>query len=73
MCPYDVVIGYCLFAEDEFKTAIDEEPTRADMEAHVVVNLAGRCAEKLVLGESEVTCEWEHVCVCVYNCPCARM
>ncbi|KAG1666581.1 hypothetical protein FOA52_000548 [Chlamydomonas sp. UWO 241] len=57
VCPFDVITGYCLFAQDESTRgrSADDEPTRPDLEAHVVVNLAGRCAEKLVLGESEVT------------------
>lgn len=39
--------------EDEDARA-DALLTRGDMEAAMVVSLAGRCAEKLVMGESEV-------------------
>ena len=56
MCPYDVITGYTLFVEDEDK-AVDTVVTRADLEAHIVVNLAGQCSEKLVMGQSEVTGE----------------
>eukprot|EP00877_Chromochloris_zofingiensis_P008651 jgi/Chrzof1/4039/Cz13g18040.t1 len=54
ICPYNIVTGYTLFVEDEESRA-DAILTRGDMEAHMVVNLAGRCCEKLVMGESEVT------------------
>ena len=43
--------------EDEGKT-IDSIVTRGDLESHIVVNLAGYCAEKLVMGEAGVTCEY---------------
>ena len=56
VCPFDVITGYTLFVEDEEKNA-DAVVTRSDLESHIVVNLAGQCAEKLVLGQSEVTCE----------------
>ena len=56
VCPYDVITGYTLFVEDEDK-AVDTVVTRADLEAHIVVNLAGQCSEKLVMGQSEVTGE----------------
>ncbi|MEW5306932.1 MAG: hypothetical protein WDW36_009362 [Sanguina aurantia] len=54
VCPNNVVTGYTLMVEDETK-AVDAIMTRGDMESHMVVNLAGRCSEKLVMGESEVT------------------
>ena len=54
VCPANVITGYTLFVEDEDKD-VNAIVTRADMEAHMVVHLAGRCAEKLVMGESEVT------------------
>ena len=54
VCPYNVVTGYVLFVEDEDARA-DAILTRGDMESAMVVHLAGRCAEKLVMGESEVT------------------
>lgn len=60
VCPYDVITGYTLFVEDEEKT-LDSVVTRADLEGHIVVNLAGHCAEKLVMGQSEVTGEWVFV------------
>lgn len=53
-CPYGVAAGYTMFVEDEDKS-LNTVVTRADMESHLVVNLAGRAAEKLVLGDSEVT------------------
>jgi cell division protease FtsH len=56
VCPFDVITGYTLFVEDEEKS-VDTVVTRAELEAHIVVNLAGQCAEKLVLGQSEVTGE----------------
>lgn len=56
VCPFDVITGYTLFVEDEDKNA-DSVVTRSDLESHIVVNIAGQCAEKLVLGQSEVTCE----------------
>jgi cell division protease FtsH len=49
-----MITGYTLFVEDEERSA-GAILTRSDMEAHMVVNLAGRCSEKLVMGESEVT------------------
>jgi cell division protease FtsH len=39
--------------EDEEARA-DALLTRSDMEGAMVVSLAGRCAERLVMGESEV-------------------
>lgn len=54
VCPFNVVTGYTLLVEDEEK-GVDAIMTRGDMEAHMVVNMAGRCSEKLVMGESEVT------------------
>jgi cell division protease FtsH len=54
ICPYGMITGYTLFVEDEERSA-GAILTRSDMEAHMVVNLAGRCSEKLVMGESEVT------------------
>jgi len=54
VCPFNLVTGYTLFVEDEQKK-VDAILTRADMESHMVVNLAGRAAEKLVLGEGELT------------------
>lgn len=51
-----MITGYTLFVEDEERSA-GAILTRSDMEAHMVVNLAGRCSEKLVMGESEVTGE----------------
>lgn len=41
ICPYNIVTGYTLFVEDEESRA-DAILTRGDMEAHMVVNLAGR-------------------------------
>lgn len=54
VCPYNIVTGYTLFVEDEERSA-NAILTRSDMESHMVVNLGGRCAEKLVMGEGEVT------------------
>lgn len=55
VCPFDLITGYTLFVDDEERAP--DMVTRADMEGQLVVNLAGRCAEKLVMGESEVTSE----------------
>lgn len=54
VCPYNVVTGYTLFVEDEARTA-GALLTRGDLEARMVVHLAGRCAEKLVMGEGNLT------------------
>ena len=54
VCPYNIITGFTLFIEDEERSA-NAILTRSDMEAYMVVHLAGRCAEKLVMGESEVT------------------
>eukprot|EP00879_Flechtneria_rotunda_P028172 GHRR01030255.1.p1 GENE.GHRR01030255.1~~GHRR01030255.1.p1 ORF type:complete len:520 (+),score=209.83 GHRR01030255.1:1412-2971(+) len=54
ICPYNMVTGYTLFVEDESARA-QALLSRGDMEAVMVVHLAGRSAEKLVMGESEVT------------------
>lgn len=54
ICPYNIVTGYTLFVEDEDARA-DALLTRGDMESAMVVALAGRCAERLVMGESEMT------------------
>jgi hypothetical protein len=45
--------GYTLFVEDESARA-NALLSRGDMEGVMVVHLAGRSAEKLVMGESEV-------------------
>eukprot|EP00798_Chlamydomonas_sp_ICE-L_P024177 gene24177-9766_t len=50
VCPDDLITGYTLFVEDEYKRA-NAILTRADMESHMVVNVAGRCAERLVVGD----------------------
>jgi cell division protease FtsH len=49
-------MGYTLFLEDEEKS-MDSIVTRSDLESHMVVNLGGACAEKLVMGNDGVTCE----------------
>ncbi|KAL6745073.1 P-loop containing nucleoside triphosphate hydrolase protein, partial [Haematococcus lacustris] len=54
VCPANVITGYTLFVEDEDKTA-GAIMTRSEMEAHMVVHLAGRCAEKLTTREGEAT------------------
>jgi len=54
VCPFNILTGYTLFVEDEDKSA-NAILTRGDMESHMVVNLAGRCGERLVMGDSEVT------------------
>lgn len=54
VCPFNIITGYTLFVEDEDK-GVNAILTRSDMESHMVVSLAGRCAEKLVMGEGEVT------------------
>jgi ATP-dependent Zn protease len=46
--------GYTLFVEDESARA-NALLSRGDMEAVMVVHLAGRSAEKLVMGEGEVS------------------
>jgi cell division protease FtsH len=43
-----------LFVDDEERHA-GSLLTRSDMEARIVVRVAGRCAEKLVMGEGELT------------------
>jgi ATP-dependent Zn protease len=45
--------GYTLFVEDEAARA-NALLSRGDMEAVMVVHLAGRAAEKMVMGEAEV-------------------
>lgn len=45
--------GYTLFVEDESARA-NALLSRGDMESVMVVHLAGRSAEKLVMGEGEV-------------------
>lgn len=45
--------GYTLFVEDESARA-NALLSRGDMEAVMVVHLAGRSAEKLAMGEGEV-------------------
>lgn len=45
--------GYTLFVEDEAARA-NALLSRGDMEAVMVVHLAGRAAERLVMGEGEV-------------------
>jgi len=54
ICPFNIITGYTLFVEDEDKS-VNAILTRSDMESQMVVHLAGRCAEKLVMGEGEVT------------------
>jgi cell division protease FtsH len=54
VCPCNLITGYTLFLEDEAKT-VDCIVTRSDLESHIVVNLAGYCAEKLVMGEEHTT------------------
>ncbi|KAG1670583.1 hypothetical protein FOA52_012156 [Chlamydomonas sp. UWO 241] len=54
ICPGDVIMGYTLFLEDEEKS-MDSVVTRSDLEAHMVMNLGGACAEKLVMGQEGVT------------------
>lgn len=51
------VSGYTLFVEDESARA-NALLSRGDMEAVMVVHLAGRSAEKLVMGEGEVSVCW---------------
>jgi hypothetical protein len=46
-------VGYTLFVEDESARA-NALLSRGDMEGVMVVHLAGRSAEKLVMGEGEV-------------------
>jgi ATP-dependent Zn protease len=45
--------GYTLFVEDEAARA-NALLSRGDMEGVMVVHLAGRAAEKMVMGEAEV-------------------
>lgn len=47
------ITGYTLFVEDESARA-NALLSRGDMEAVMVVHLAGRSAEKLAMGEGEV-------------------
>eukprot|EP00878_Enallax_costatus_P001473 GHUV01001624.1.p1 GENE.GHUV01001624.1~~GHUV01001624.1.p1 ORF type:complete len:977 (+),score=283.07 GHUV01001624.1:432-2933(+) len=54
ICPYNMITGYTLFVEDESARA-NALLSRGDMESVMVVHLAGRTAEKLVMGESEMT------------------
>lgn len=54
MCPLDVVTGFTLFVEDEDRN-VNAILTRSELEARMVVHLAGRCAEKLVNGEGNMT------------------
>jgi cell division protease FtsH len=54
VCPHGTTTGYTLFVDDEEKHA-GCLLTRGDMEARMVVRVAGRCAEKLVMGEGELT------------------
>lgn len=49
-----MVMGYTVFVEEEERN-VNNIVTRSELEGTIVVNLAGRCAEKLVMGESEVT------------------
>lgn len=57
VCPLNVLTGYTLFVEDEERHAASIL-TRSDLEARIVVHLAGRCAEKLVMGEGQLTGGW---------------
>ncbi|KXZ53715.1 hypothetical protein GPECTOR_6g632 [Gonium pectorale] len=54
VCPLNVLSGFTLFVEDEEKS-VNAILTRSELEARMVVHLAGRCAEKLVNGEGEMT------------------
>lgn len=54
ICPNDLLTGYTLFLEDEGKT-LDSVVTRGDLESHMVVNLGGTCAERLVMGEGGIS------------------
>jgi len=55
ICPGNIIMGYTLFLEDEEKS-MDTVVTRSDLESHMVVNLGGACAEKLLMGEDGATC-----------------
>ncbi|KAG2495020.1 hypothetical protein HYH03_006952 [Edaphochlamys debaryana] len=54
VCPLNVLSGFTLFVEDEDRS-VNAILTRSEMEGRMVVSLAGRCAEKLVMGEGEMT------------------
>ncbi|GFR51495.1 hypothetical protein Agub_g13859, partial [Astrephomene gubernaculifera] len=54
VCPLNVLSGYTLFVEDEDR-CVNAILTRSELEARMVVHLAGRCAEKLVCGEGAMT------------------
>jgi cell division protease FtsH len=54
VCPHNTSTGYTLFVDDDERHA-GALLTRGDMEARMVVRVAGRCAEKLVMGEGELT------------------
>ncbi|WIA15942.1 hypothetical protein OEZ85_012685 [Tetradesmus obliquus] len=54
ICPYNMITGYTLFVEDEAARA-NALLSRGDMEGVMVVHLAGRAAEKMVMGEAEMT------------------
>eukprot|EP00891_Asterochloris_glomerata_P002381 jgi/Astpho2/2381/Aster-05640 len=53
-CPNGVPTGYTLFLPGEEQQEA-RVLTRAQMEAQIVVSLAGRCAERLVFGEDRVS------------------
>lgn len=50
---HECAAGYTLFVEDEAARA-NALLSRGDMEGVMVVHLAGRAAEKMVMGEAEV-------------------
>ena len=54
VCPLNVLTGFTLFVEDEDKN-VNAILTRSELEGRMVVHLAGRCAEKLVMGEGQMT------------------
>ncbi|GLI67098.1 hypothetical protein VaNZ11_011303 [Volvox africanus] len=54
VCPLNIISGFTLFVEDEDKN-VNAILTRSELEARMVVSLAGRCSEKLVMGEGNVT------------------
>ena len=53
-CPQGLATGYTYFLPKE-EMLESRIVTRGYMEARMVVALAGRCAEKLVLGEAHVS------------------
>ncbi|GLC69378.1 ATP-dependent zinc metalloprotease FTSH 1 [Pleodorina starrii] len=54
VCPLNIISGFTLFVEDEDKN-VNAILTRSELEGRMVVSLAGRCAEKLVMGEGNLT------------------